>query len=218
MVSTVGRPKEHDARTGEALLDAAELLVEEQGMAMLSVRRVAESAGTTTRAVYAVFGSKEGLVVALGRRAFEWLADAVDEVPSSDDPITDLAECGIRVFRRLVVEHPALFKIGVQRSEVPAELVPRFRTEADNAMARLQSRFERLREHGLLDDRSISEAALQFHALCEGLAAIELRAAHTAGLEERIWRDALTALIAGFSSPEPSAPRSSTRRHVRASR
>lgn len=198
----MGRPKEHDAQTGEALLDAAERIVEVDGVGTLSVRRVAELAGTTTRAVYAVFGSKEGLIVALGRRAFEWLGDAMDGLPATDDPVADLADSGVRVFRRLVVEHPALFKIGVQRSDVPAELSARFAAEADNAMTRLHARFRALQDHRGLDDRTITEAALQFHALCEGLAAIELRARRTTtGLDERIWRDALTALVVGFSSP-----------------
>ena len=129
-----------------------------------------------------------GLIVALGRRAFDWLADAMDQLPSSDDPLTDLVEAGVRVFRRLVVEHPA-------------ELVPQFRSEAHNAMARLHSRFQRLQENRLLDDRSISEAAFPFHALCEGLAAIELRCILTIGQEDRIWRNGLTALISGFCPP-----------------
>ena len=208
-MASVGRPKEHDAATGGALLDAAERIVESDGLSGLSVRRVADQAGTTTRAVYAVFGSKEGLIVGLGRRAFDWLADAMDELPSSDDPVEDLAEAGVRVFRRLVVDHPALFKIGVQHTDVPAELVLQFRAEAANALGRLHSRFQPLHEHRLLGERSISEAACQFHALCEGLAAIELRGILTTGQEERIWRDALTALIAGFRSPtalSPSAP------------
>lgn len=204
----MGRRKEHDATTGAALLDAAERIVEADGLAALSVRRVADLAGTTTRAVYAVFGSKEGLIVALGRRAFDWLAEAMDELPSRDDPVTDLAESGVRVFRRLVIDHPALFKIGVQHSDVPSELVRQFRAEASNALARLQSRFHRLQEHRLLGDRSISEAALQFHALCEGLAALELRGILASGEEERIWRDALTALIAGLCSPVAQSPRS----------
>lgn len=142
-----------------------------------------------------------GLIVALGRRAFDWLADAMDELPSSDDPLTDLVEAGVRVFRRLVVEHPALFRIGIQHGDVPAELVPQFRSEAHNAMARLHSRFQRLQENRLLDDRSISEAAFPFHALCEGLAAIELRCILTIGQEDRIWRNGLTALISGFCPP-----------------
>src|SRR6266545_5393910 len=114
MLSRVGRPREHDEDTGSALLDAAERIVETDGVAGLSVRRVADEAGTSTRAVYTVFGSKEGLIVALGRRTFDWLASAVDELSVRDDPVEDLAEAGVRVFRRLVVNHPALFTIGVQ--------------------------------------------------------------------------------------------------------
>ena len=210
-MSRVGRPKEHDAATGAALLDAAERIVEADGMAELSVRRVADLAGTTTRAVYAVFGSKEQLIVALGRRAFDWLADAMDQLPASDDPVADVVESGVRVFRRLVTEHPALFKIGVQHHDVPAELVPQFRAEATNALARLHSRFQRLHEHRHLADRSTSEATTQFHALCEGLAALELRGILTGGQEEHIWRNALTALIAGFSSPLEESQRSAAR-------
>ncbi|WP_292449187.1 TetR/AcrR family transcriptional regulator [Mesorhizobium sp.] len=197
----MGRPREHDSATGEALLDAAEQIVENDGMAGLSVRRIADRAGTSTRAVYAVFESKEGLIVALGRRAFDLLAHAMDKLPSSDDPATDLAEAGVRVFRTLVVDHPALFKIGLQHRDVPAHLVQEFRAEAENAWLRLHSRFQRLQEHRLLGGRTIDEAACQFHALCEGLAAIELRGLLPGGQEERLWRDALGALIEGLRPP-----------------
>lgn len=213
----MGRPKEHDEATGAALLDAAERIVEADGMAELSVRRVAELAGTSTRAVYAVFGSKDGLIVALGRRAFDRLAAAMDELPAGDDPAMDLVESGVRVFRRLVVHHPALFKIGVQHNDVPAELIPQFRDEAANALARLHWRVQRLHERRPLDDRSISEATTQFHALCEGLAALELRGILASGQEEHIWRNALTALIAGISSPLERSPRSAARTRKRAS-
>ena len=43
-------------------------------------------AGTTTRAVYVLFGSKEGLLEALARRTFELLMDAIAAVPPSSDP------------------------------------------------------------------------------------------------------------------------------------
>ena len=194
----MGRPREHDAATGTALLDAAEHIVEIDGLNGLSVRRVAELAGTTTRAVYAVFGSKDGLILGLGQRAFDWLSTSMDELPSTADPAFDLAESGVRVFRRLIVDHPALFKIGIQHLDVPPDLIEGFRADASRALAKLHSRFERLDRHGLLDERDISEAVCQFHALCEGLAALELRAILPRGQEERIWREGLTALISGF--------------------
>jgi len=195
----VGRPREHDEETGAALLDAAERIVEADGLRALSVRRVADEAGTTTRAVYTVFGSKNGLIVALGRRTFDWLASAVDELSVRDDPVEDLAEAGVRVFRRLVVNHPALFTIGVQHRDVPPDLAAQFRPAADTAMTRLLARFQRLHELGLLHRRRVKDVACEFHALCEGLAVLELRGIIAKGRAERIWRDALTALVAGLT-------------------
>ena len=57
----------------------------------------------------------------------------------------------------------------------------------------------RVEAAGLLGSRSVRDAASEFHALCEGLAAIELRGRLASGEETRIWRDALTALVAGFA-------------------
>jgi hypothetical protein len=57
----------------------------------------------------------------------------------------------------------------------------------------------RLEEPQLLGDRTVPEATLEFHALCEGLAAIELRRFARVSDSERIWRQALAALVEGFA-------------------
>lgn len=66
----LGRPREYDERTASALLEAAERIVDEEGLDALSVRRVANAVEVTTRAVYSLFGSKDALVVALVFRRF----------------------------------------------------------------------------------------------------------------------------------------------------
>src|SRR5215213_11815837 len=104
----MGRPREHDERTATALLDAAERLVTEAGLEALSVRRVADAVGTTTRAVYSLYGSKDHLVVALGVRAFDLLRAAIDSLPSTDDAADDLVAAGAVVFRGFALQHPAL--------------------------------------------------------------------------------------------------------------
>jgi AcrR family transcriptional regulator len=180
------------------LIEAAEQLAEQEGVAALSVRRLADEVGTTTRAVYSVFGSKEGLLVALGRRAFDLLAAAMDQAPLTDDPAADLAASGVDVFRHFVTQHPSLFQIGVQNTSVSPELAGEFRAAADSALARLEYRVSRLSERGGLGARSVRDAVCEFHALCEGLAALEFRGVLPRGDEERIWRDALSALVAGF--------------------
>ena len=197
----MGRPRRHGAETAEALLDAAERVVDAEGLEALTVRRVADEVGATTRAVYSVFGSKDALVTALGERAFGVLRAGVAAVPVTDDPAADLVHAGVEVFRRFAVDHPSLFRVGIQRLLVPQELVDLLRSTAHEALGELQARVARLDEAGLLGGRTVQEAALEFHALCEGLAAVELRSLMPRGDEERIWRNALGALVTGFASP-----------------
>src|SRR5450759_3018002 len=99
MLSSMGRPREHDEHTATALLIAAERTIHLRGLESLSVRRLAGDVGTTTRAIYSLFGSKEGLIGALGARAFDLLHQAVVALPTTDDPAQDLIEAGL-VFRR----------------------------------------------------------------------------------------------------------------------
>lgn len=196
----MGRPRAHDERTAIALLDAAERLVAEDGLEALSVRRVAGEVGTTTRAVYSLFGSKDGLVVALGVRAFDLLRAGIDSLPSTDDPAGDLVEAGSVVFRRFALQHPALFRLGVQHTAIPAEVAQGFRGAAEHALDGLQRRVARLANARQLGARTEVDALCEFHALCEGLAALELRCALTPNGAERLWRDALAALVAGWGA------------------
>ena len=195
----MGRPREHDERTAARLLEAAERIAEEEGLSELSVRRVAGEAGTTTRAVYSLFASKDGLVVALGARAFDLLGAAVNALPRTDEPVADLVEAGL-VFRRFARDHPALFRIGVQRIDISGELVRGFVGAANHALTGLHERIRRVDEDGRLGNRSVSTAAWEFHALCEGCAALELRCTMSNDDAERLWRDGLRSLVAGWSA------------------
>jgi AcrR family transcriptional regulator len=199
----MGRPREHDEDTAAALLAAAERAIEAGGPEALAVRGIAKEVGTTTRAVYSLFGSKDGLVAALGVHAFEFLRTGLEALPVTDDPAADLVEVGL-VFRRLATERPALYSIGVRR-DVP-DLPPwqPVCDAADGALAVLLQRVARLGDAGLLGEDTVVEATLQFHALCEGLATLELRGPRIPFDAERIWRAALASLIAGFAARQPA--------------
>jgi AcrR family transcriptional regulator len=201
----MGRPKEHDQHTAAALLAAGERAVAEGGLQALSVRGVAAEAGTTTRAVYSLFGSRDGLIVALGAHAYGLLRVAIEQLPVTGDPQADLVEAGL-AFRRFAIEHPSLFSIGIQRTLPSSELWPQFRAAASDALAVLSRRLVHLKESDLLAQRTARDATCQFHSLCEGLAAVELRETFPPEDAERIWHDALTALIAGFATPPPPRP------------
>jgi AcrR family transcriptional regulator len=194
----MGRPREYDERVASALLEAAERIVDADGLDALSVRRVANTVEVTTRAVYSLFGSKDGLVVALGARAFHLLEAALDALPTTSDPANDLVEAGALVFRRFVLDHPALLRIGFQHEGMSPELACQFRDASDQALARLQGRVARLADRGQLGQRSVAEALCAFSAVCEGLAALELRGRMRPGIAEALWRDTLGALVTGW--------------------
>jgi AcrR family transcriptional regulator len=200
----MGRRREHDEKTAATLLDAAERIVAEQGIDALSLREVARDAGTTTRAIYSLFGSKDGLLGALGVRAFNLLQREIEALPASDQPSDDLIEVAL-IYRRFALEHPALFSIAFHRAD-PA-IWPRFRAAAVDALAILDKRFEPLADADLLGGRSVSEASTQFRALGEGAAWTELRGNPLPPDPERFWRNAFHALISGFAAPTPRHPR-----------
>ena len=194
----MGRPRVHDDTTAAVLLEAAEQLLQERGTDGLSVREVARRAGTSVQAVYSVFGSKDALVGALGARAMEILHEGVDAVAVTDDPVHDLAEASL-VFRRFALQHPALFEVAFHR--VDPTVWPRFESVSADALQALMSRFHRLIEAGLLPRRSLREAVVSFHGMCEGLAGMELRGRVPTGFDhEHMWRKSFAALLKGFTA------------------
>jgi AcrR family transcriptional regulator len=200
----MGRPREHDERTAVALLAAAERAVEDGGPDALSVRGIANEVATTTRAVYSLFGSKDGLIAALGVHAFDFLRDGLNALEPTDDPAADLVETGL-VFRRLAIERPALYSIGVQRD---LRDLPGWSAVCDASNAAfdlLLQHVARLGDAGLLGEQSVMEATLAFHALCEGLATLERRGLPRVRFDaERIWRAGLASLIAGWAVTSPA--------------
>jgi AcrR family transcriptional regulator len=201
----MGRPREHDERTRATLLAAAERIVAERGPAALSVRAVADAAGTSTRAVYSLFGSKDGLLVgALAGDAFEFLYTEIDKLEETDDPVSDLIDIGILVFRRLVREHPALYRIAFQRLVPGLDASPELTAIRQRAWIQLIAKVERLERAGLLGDKPVAEAAVEFIAMMEGLGNAELRGAVLRllpeGSEEEAWRNGLTTLVRGFAA------------------
>ena len=198
----MGRPREHDEQTRAALIAAAERLVAAGGPHALSVRAVAGAAGTTTRAVYSLFGSKDGLVDALAEKAFELLYAGLDELPETDDPGADLVEVGVAVFRRFVREHPSLFRIAFQRIEPGLSAGPELTKARRRTLAQLEARVQRLEQAGLLSGKSVRDATVELNAMCEGLANAELRGTTLRilpeGDEERAWRGGLHTLVQGF--------------------
>lgn len=130
---------------------------------------------------------------------------AVESLPPASDPAADLVAAGTLGFRPFGLNHPALFQIGIQQTSVPPDVAQTIASAAERALPALHRRIARLRDAGRLGDRTIPEAAWEFHATCEGLAALELRCALRPEDGQRLWHDTLSALVAGWRHVTPGA-------------
>lgn len=75
---------EDRAAQREQLIAAALRIAMERGPAELTVRRIAEAAGTSTMAVYSCFSGRAGVLEELYRRAFTMLGEALRSVPAPE--------------------------------------------------------------------------------------------------------------------------------------
>lgn len=117
----------------------------------------------------------------------------------------------MRAFRRLVLEHPAGYRIAFQRVVPGLHPGPELEEARERAWSQLRGKVQRLADAGLLGDKSTREAAVEFNAMLEGLANAELRGAVFRNLpegdEEQAWHNALATVINGFDDhPSRNAP------------
>ncbi|MGV9669123.1 TetR/AcrR family transcriptional regulator [Gordonia sp. NPDC003504] len=123
----MARPKVHDDDLRSRLIDEATRIVADSGVGGLSVRAAAQAAGTSTTAVYSLFGSKDGLTRAVLVRAFEQFAAAQEVATREDDAVSAL---GI-AYVGWALENPRLYELMFGLSTVGIE--PSEETEAASA-------------------------------------------------------------------------------------
>lgn len=101
------------------VLDASLDLIEEQGLAALSMREVARRAGVSHQAPYHHFGDREGILAAIAMDGFSRLHAGMQKaVAKLTDPVARLNAIG-GAYVSFAVRHPAHFKI-MFRSELVA--------------------------------------------------------------------------------------------------
>ena len=92
-----------------ALLNAAEAVLDRDGIDGVTVRAVAHEAAVSPMSVYNRFDNKEGLIAALAMRALEQLAEAID-VPEDVETV-DRFRQACRSYRDFALRHPARYSV-----------------------------------------------------------------------------------------------------------
>lgn len=105
----MARPRIHDDAVRQRLLEVSSEIIGQQGADAVSVRKVANSAETTTAAIYSVFGSREALIEAVVIEGFSRFAHFLKNVPHTQNPSADLLELG-RAYRANALQNPHYYR------------------------------------------------------------------------------------------------------------
>jgi len=197
----VGRPKVHDDALRARLLDRAAALVFDGGVDALNLRRLAAAVGTSTTAVYSLFGNKAGLLESLYREAARRFGERLAQVEVSDDPVADIVRLGL-AYRDYARHEPHLYGILFAT-------VDQTGTEAGADAARtiepLVDAVRRGQEVGRLVGVPAERIVLSCWGIAHGLVSLELAGTVPAGLDIADgYEPALWAVVNGWSVNRPS--------------
>lgn len=193
----MARPKKYDAALRRSLIDRAAEAIASGGVAALSLREVATAAGTSTNAVYTIFGSKDDLVAAVAEEAARSFTSAQRAAGPTGDPLTDLAALGV-AYRAWAQEHPALYAV-----MFGGRVGKDSDSAGDESMAPLLEAVDRARAAGVLrHDVDPMLIATSVWAGIHGLVSLEIAGHLAAGPPAEHLADAhLDAIIAHWLAP-----------------
>jgi AcrR family transcriptional regulator len=149
----------------EMALTAAENLLEQEGAAGLSTRKIASAIGYTVGSLYLVFENLDDLIIQLNGRTLkqlgQWLDDAAS--PRRDAP-SGIRELG-RAYLRFAARHRGRWELIFDRRLTPEAVLPDwYRQEVAELFGRVERRLA-----GYAPERSEAERALAARALWSGV-------------------------------------------------
>ena len=163
-MSCVTRPKVHDESLRASLIAEASKVIALHGRDSLNLRRVAKATGTSTTAIYSLFGSKDELITAVNVAAFDSFEASQRAIPVTDDPFFDLCQLG-RAYRDWALSHPHFYAGMFRAGDLSDPGV--------SAMAPLMTSISRCIDHGLMKGHPPTVSAL-FWACVHGFVTLEL--------------------------------------------
>jgi len=197
----MGRPREHGADTRAALLAAADAEKKYPKVSIHIPGRVAEAVGTTTRAVYSLFGDKEGLLRALSVDVAETMRRHHEAVPERADPLEELPLL-IAGYRAAALEKAQLYDLFVGMVHAGADFDdPVFRL-VYASFERVLHTIRRALALGQFPGRDEFTVGRHLFATVHGLAALELRGIlGPPDVAAAVWASATEATLTGLTTP-----------------
>jgi len=194
------RAKQRTAELRDRVLQAAVDILTTEGVAGVTTRNVAEGAGTSTPAVYELFGDKAGLVREMFFEGFRMLSRRLGELSPSGDPRADMIAV-IPVLRVFAQDNPALARLMFSRAFAEFDPGPSERQAGAAVREFIVARVRRCTDAGVIagDPADIAHVLL---AVAQGLILQETAGwlgTSRASMDRR-WDLATAVLANGLSS------------------
>ncbi len=167
------RPRTHDENLRLKLLDRAGELISADGPKALSLRKLASDVGTSTTAVYSLFGGKTDLVSALFSEGFRRFGLRMSGVSLSGDPVEDLVRLGV-AYRESALADPHLYAIMFTKSVPGFEPAEETSEQARATMAPLEETIRRAVADGVFIGAPPEVIVVSCWGTVHGLVSLEL--------------------------------------------
>jgi AcrR family transcriptional regulator len=199
------RTKQRTPELRERLLRVAVEMLEREGVAGFTTRRVAEVAATSTPAVYELFGDKAGLVREVFFEGFRLLRSYLDRLDPTDDPRADLVSLA-GIYRRFALDNPVLAEVMFSRPFADFDPAP-----SEAAAGRAVREFivdvvQRAVDAGVLAGDAEDDAQVLL-AVTLGLADAEntSRLGRSKASVDRRWDLGVESVLDGLAEPRPAS-------------
>ena len=198
------RPKQRTPQLRDRVLQTAVDTLTSTGVAGFTTRKVAEGAGTSTPAVYELFGDKAGLVREMFFEGFRMLCRRLDGLAATDDPRSDMAAV-MPVLREFAQDNPALANLMFSRPFAEFDPGPGELQAGAAVREFIVARVRRCIDAGIVSGDPADVAHILL-AMAQGLILQETAGwlgTSSASMNRR-WNLATTALVNGLSPASPS--------------
>lgn len=186
------------------VISAAARLLAEEGLAALTVRRVADRVNASTKVIYTLFGGKDGLLEAVYLAAFDRLSEDLTAPAAVAEPRARILALA-RAYRLFALAHPDLYSV------MFGEASAGFQPSAD-ARRRGWATFKAMRQslsdcRPAMADHDADFAMRAVWAAMHGVVSLELREIlGPAEISDALLVTSVSAICArfGIDLPDPS--------------
>ena len=194
--------------TRQAILQATDRLLVEEGYERLSMRRLADRCGYTAPTIYHHFGDKNGLMEAPVDDRFRRLLVTLRKSARGKDPLSTLRAMA-ESFVQFGLDHPAHFRLVASRRLEDSEPLP----SLEEVRELIGESLNQLGEQDLLNAQSPSEAGQSLWAMLHGLVSLQIYRPEI-GWSETLVQTSLDALLGGLVRSDRQDPDRPLRRRA----